>query len=430
MMPTTKRIQPGEKVPLKLTATERKLVLDGLLCLDPKYGQTIQATPTSKPVMMPLDDLDDLGGYVAAESNHCNDKKKQKKLDAIFQKIQALLDKYTDDEPPKTVKIDDARKAKLIFNQAAKIAELAAQADVAAEQLGIKEKPLEHFWLAPAQRDVLLLVPGMTKAIKNKLAKDGSSFTAAEVAGMTMALAEELPDGVARKQAAVLLVAKHLMDQLRERIIGPAKASKKPKDKLKTATEILFQFKITLLDSTPAIWRRIQVWDCTLDKLHEHIQTAMGWTNSHLHQFEIRGKRYGDLELLDDGFDDFDCVDSTKTMISDIVPATDKRFAFEYEYDFGDGWEHEVLFEGCPSMEKGKKYPICLEGEGACPPEDVGGVWGYQDFLATIADPKHEEHESLLEWCGGSFSPKRFDPADASRRMVKGLPNWRKNRAH
>ena len=113
------------------------------------------------------------------------------------------------------------------------------------------------------------------------------------------------------------------------------------------AAQRLYQFKITLNESNPPIWRRIQVKNCTLDKLHEHIQTAMGWTNSHLHQFKIEGELYGDPELLDDGFEDFDCVDSTVTKISEIVPKEGKRFSFIYEYDFGDGWEHEVLFEGC-----------------------------------------------------------------------------------
>lgn len=198
------------------------------------------------------------------------------------------------------------------------------------------------------------------------------------------------------------------------------------KRKAKAAPTTLFQFKITLLGTTPAIWRRIQVRDCTLDKLHEHIQTAMGWTNSHLHQFEIMGEQYGDPELLDDDFGDCECVDSTKRMVSDIIPTSGKRVVFKYEYDFGDGWEHEVVCEGRLPVEKGKKYPICLEGVGACPPEDVGGVWGYQDFLAAIADPKHEEHESLLEWCGGSFSPDKFDPKKATREMKAGLTDWRR----
>jgi len=193
-------------------------------------------------------------------------------------------------------------------------------------------------------------------------------------------------------------------------------------------TDCIYQFKITLLDAEPPIWRRIQVQDCTLDKFHEHIQTAMGWTNSHLHQFDIKGQRYGDPELLDDGFEDFECVDSTKTNLSQILPKTGKRFACKYEYDFGDGWEHEVLFEGSPPTDPKAKYPVCLEGERACPPENCGGVWGYSDFLEAIGNPKHEEHESMLEWIGERFDPEDFDPKQATKAMKKGLPDWRSMR--
>jgi hypothetical protein len=376
--------------------------------------------------MITLDDLDDFGGYVAAEANHCKDKPKAKKLDAIFEKIQGLLDKFTDEEPPKTVKIEDARQEKMISDQSVQIAQFAAQALVAAEQLGIKKKVLEHFSLAPAQREVLSLVPGMTKALKKKLAQDGSTFSIGEVANMTLALAEDLPDGDARKQVAVMYLAKHLMDQLQSGITAAAtpKLTKKPKSKAKVASNTIFQFKITLLGSNPPIWRRTQVQDCTLDKLHEHIQTAMGWTNSHLHQFEIKGQRYGDPELLDDGFEDFDCEDSTTTMVSDILPKTGKRFVFKYEYDFGDSWEHEVMFEGSPPVDPKSKYPLCLEGERACPPEDCGGIWGYGDFLEAIRNPKHEEHENMLEWIGGKFDPEKFDPGKATKEMKKGLPDW------
>ena len=299
-MPTKKHIQPGEKVPIKLTAAERKMALEDLMCLDEDYEQIIQDTPTGKPVMMTLDDLDDFGGYIAAESNHCDDKKKQKKLDAIFQKVQDLLEKYTDDDPQQTFKIDDARKEKVISDQAVQIADFAAKSLIAAEQLRIKTKSLDNFWLAPGQRDVLLLVPGISKTIKNKLAKDNASFTVSEVGSMTMALAEDLLDGEAQKQIAVLLLAKHLMDRLQEEIMAKVEppARMKPQGKRGVKSAVLYQFKITLLGSEPSIWRRIQVQDCTLDELHEDIQTAMGWTDSHLHQFDIKGDRYGDPELL------------------------------------------------------------------------------------------------------------------------------------
>ena len=424
-MPTKKQIKPGEKVPLKLTATERKLVLEDVTCLDTGYEQIIRDTPSAKPVMMTLDDLDDFGGYIAAESNQCDDSKKQKKLDAVFEKVQRLLDMYTDEAPPQTLKIEDARKDKAISDQAVQIAEFAAQALMAAEQLRTKTKLLENFWLAPGQKEVLLLIPSLSKTIKNKLTKE-KPLSVAEVASMMMAVAEDLTEGEAQKQVALLLVAKHLMDRLQEAIMAKAEppAKKKPIRPTQKGTDKLYQFKVTLLGSTPPIWRRIHVQDCTLDKLHEHIQTAMGWTNSHLHQFEIKGERYGDPELLCDSFEDFECEDSTATMLSEILPKTGKRFAFKYAYDFGDGWEHEVLYEGSPPLEKGNKYPLCLEGERACPPEDVGGVWGYAEFLEVIADPKHEQYYDFEEWAG-EFDPAKFSPKKATSEMRRGLPDWR-----
>jgi hypothetical protein len=194
------------------------------------------------------------------------------------------------------------------------------------------------------------------------------------------------------------------------------------------AAERVYQFRITLLDTRPPIWRRIQVKDCTLDKLHEHIQTAMSWTNSHLHHFRIGQQLYGDPLLMQDNFEEMGYEDSTRTKLSDILPKSGKRFPFEYEYDFGDGWRHEVLFEGCLRAERGKRYPVCVEGARACPPEDVGGTWGYQEFLEAIADPENEEREGLLEWAGGSFDPEAFDPAAATRAMHRGLPDWRSER--
>ena len=191
------------------------------------------------------------------------------------------------------------------------------------------------------------------------------------------------------------------------------------------ASERLYQFKITLKEVEPSIWRRIQVKDCTLDKLHEHIQTAMGWTNSHLHQFTINGVIHGDPQLLYEGWQDEEPpVNSLRTKVSKIVPADSKRFRFDYEYDFGDGWEHEILLEGCLRAEKGARYPLCVEGERACPPEDVGGTYGYQEYLEAMADPEHEEHESWMEW-RGPFDPEAFDAGVATKRMWRGLPNWR-----
>jgi len=182
-------------------------------------------------------------------------------------------------------------------------------------------------------------------------------------------------------------------------------------------TDLLFQFKITLLDINPAIWRRIQVPDCTLVDLHEYIQAAFGWWNYHMHQFDIDGERYS--QPAPDG-DDFgmDFKDETDVLLSKLIPKSGRPSRWIYEYDFGDGWRHEVLFEGFPPADPKAKYPLCVEGERACPPEDCGGPWGYTDYLAAIRDPKHEQHEEMLEW-RGPFDPEAFDVKKATKEMRK-----------
>ena len=184
-----------------------------------------------------------------------------------------------------------------------------------------------------------------------------------------------------------------------------------------TKSKLLYQFRITLLDIKPAIWRRIQVMDCTLANLHEYIQAAFGWWDYHLHQFEIDGMQYS--EPAPDGDDlDMDFEDETLVLLSKLLPKSAKRTRWIYEYDFGDGWRHDVLFEGCPPLDPKVKYPLCLEGERACPPEDCGGSSGYVDYLAAIADPNHEQHEEMLEW-RGPFDPDEFDPTKATEKMRK-----------
>ena len=180
----------------------------------------------------------------------------------------------------------------------------------------------------------------------------------------------------------------------------------------------MFQFKITLEHIKPAIWRRIQVPDCTLVAFHECIQAAFGWENCHLHQFDIDGVRYSQPSPDGDDFD-LDFEDETDMLLSMLLPQSAKRKRWTYEYDFGDGWRHAILFEKLPTRDPKAKYPLCLEGERACPPEDCGGPYGYEDFLTAIADPQDERHEEMLEWCG-PFDPEAFDAKEATTAMRMG----------
>jgi hypothetical protein len=201
------------------------------------------------------------------------------------------------------------------------------------------------------------------------------------------------------------------------------KPIKKPKKKSLTTwapatrkpTKNIFQFRVTLYEIKPTIWRRFQIKDCFLGDLHWHIQGAFGWTNSHLHDFDIDRDRYGIPSQIDDP-NYPECKDSTTTLLSDILPKDSKRFVFKYTYDMGDNWEHEVIFEGVVKPNRKIKYPICLEGERACPPEDCGGEMGYEHLLEVLGDPKHEEYLDLRQWAG-NFDPERFDAKTATWQM-------------
>lgn len=185
-----------------------------------------------------------------------------------------------------------------------------------------------------------------------------------------------------------------------------------PRRKMPKKSHLLYQFKITLRNIKPAIWRRIQIPDCSLGDLHEYIQRAFGWWSCHLHQFQIDGERYslpasGGFDLGDE------YLDETQFLLSHLIPKSGEQARWNYEYDFGDGWLHDILFEGLPPKDPKAKYPLCVEGARACPPEDCGGPFGYVHYLEAIANPKHVEHNEILK-LRGNFDPEEFDAQQAT----------------
>jgi hypothetical protein len=178
----------------------------------------------------------------------------------------------------------------------------------------------------------------------------------------------------------------------------------------------VYQIKVTLKDSKPPIWRRIQVRsDVTLGDLHHVLQAVMGWEDYHLHQFIVGRTYYGQPDL---DFEYYEVRDEDDVRLNQVVPG--EGLEFTYEYDFGDNWQHRLSVERVLPAEPGAQYPVCVAGKGACPPEDVGGVWGYYGFLEAIRDSEHPEHEETLAWIGGEFDPQAFD-LEAVNRELRAL---------
>jgi hypothetical protein len=178
----------------------------------------------------------------------------------------------------------------------------------------------------------------------------------------------------------------------------------------------LYQLKVTLRDIDPLIWRRIQVWeDTTLGKLHNILQIVMGWEDCHLHEFII-GRRLYSIPDADDDLNERTVIDERQQRLLDVLPRVGT--AFEYLYDFGDSWQHDLLLEAILLPDPRQQYPRCVVGERHCPPEDVGGPVGFDEYLKALADPEDEEHENWLRW-RGPFDPDAFSLNEINRLLGK-----------
>lgn len=173
------------------------------------------------------------------------------------------------------------------------------------------------------------------------------------------------------------------------------------------------RLKVTLLNLKPPIWRRLEVPSTiTLAYLHEILQTALGWQNKHLHDYHVGEVGYGDPRLLKELTDQ----DGTKARLADVAPRPGDRL--RYRYDFGDNWEHEIVVEAVGPPDPDTRYPVCLGGERAGPPEDSGGPIGYTDMLQAMADDQHPRHDDVMLWLGGPIDPEAFDLELVNRRLI------------
>jgi hypothetical protein len=180
---------------------------------------------------------------------------------------------------------------------------------------------------------------------------------------------------------------------------------------------LVYQLKVRLNGTRRPIWRRLLVpGEVRLAHLHTVLQVAMGWQDAHLHQFIVGGRIYGQPDFEWEAQAAVDWVgNENQVFLQAMVKSGD---TFIYEYDFGDGWQHEVVVGQVLPAEKGITYAVCLDGAGACPPEDVGGISGYEDFLRAVHD---RAHPAGRKWVGGRFDPDAFSPSDVNLALASLL---------
>lgn len=186
---------------------------------------------------------------------------------------------------------------------------------------------------------------------------------------------------------------------------------------IETAQDI-YQLKVTLLGTDPPIWRRLLVSaDLTLAQLHKVLQTTMGWDDAHMHEFRAGQRRFGRPEPADP-FTRMPRVESERMVpLSAVLQRAGAKMI--YTYDLGDNWEHGVVLEKRLPAEPHTTYPICTDGQLACPPDDCGGIPGYYDLLDALAEPGHPRHEELQDWIGAAFNPEAFSPDQVNRRLSR-----------
>lgn len=202
------------------------------------------------------------------------------------------------------------------------------------------------------------------------------------------------------------------------RKIGKKTKAKKSVGFQKRPQDQIFKLHLSLPGTEPLVWRRVLVpGHFTLEALHSVFQLAMGWQMSHLYDFGIGGARFAEP-------DEFEELEA-RSLASTLASVASNQKSFIYNYDFGDGWQHQVMVEDIVVRDERFNYPVCIGGENACPPEDCGGFPGYESLKKIIADSSNSEFAEMMQWLGGYFDPRSFDPNRINRDML-WMIDWRR----
>lgn len=405
-----KLIAPGAPVEIKFSAGEHAALLNLAQSLDKQLLEQLRHSPTGRTVRFSLAEWEQLATHVSRAANHVGDAKVRKHLRQAFDKVVRVLETYTDED-------DD--QAELLPNGLIEagtplhlLSELFGNPTNAGPTLDINDA-MAAVRLTEEERAILLRMDTISGDIHKQLAGAGKGeqtlhFNPRQVIVIGLAISEELTTSISVKRQCQLEAIVERLGQGMIEIPGmPEVFGPMPLGSELETLPVCFRVKIELEGSRPTIWRRIEIADCSLLELHEAIQGAMGWQNCHMHAFQVGKQYYGQADLEDS-------IDETTMSLSQLFDQGTKKL--RYWYDFGDDWWHAIKLEKQFDPAPRAGYPRCTAGARACPPEDCGGIWGYEEMLTALKDPAHERHEEFQEWCV-DFDSEKFSLDQANSRL-------------
>lgn len=397
---------------LKLSAPERDVIATSSRLPDRDLQDRVRSAPQRKLVSFRLEELEDLHRGLAFDANETLDDKRRRTIGNILRKIEDVLDE--DDEPDA---FDDILGGCGVQRPAPPSAE-----EFFAAIVGIASPDFQQVGCRAAftaeERATICDMETISLDIQKMLSVDAPEvrqfdFNLRQFLTLILGLSEAIDNSKDNNQRRSL---EQVARSLSQTMCPEDRQSTQIRRPLNIPQGAAYQLKITLQGSKPAIWRRVIVPDCTLAELHETIQVAMGWTNSHLHLFEYHGDQFSDPRFELDGGE----YDETQVYLGQLV--NDGCQKLQYCYDFGDSWTHVIKIEKILDPKPNERLPKCVKGVGACPPEDCGGIWGYYEFLEAVRDPKHERHAELVDWAGDDFNADAFDVDETNKALAVGLP--------
>jgi hypothetical protein len=408
----------GATIELKLPVPERDIIVTSRHADDALQGR-VRKTPAGQVISFSIEELEDLHRGLAFEANETHDKKRAKTIGKVLRKIEDLIDEDDGDE------LTELQSAVAGFS----FADWPGRTPAMRGKNPPTDLPFSaaqcRVVLTKAQRELICSMDTVSLDLHKMLAVDSAKecefeWNPRQAMVVTLAMMEALEQCPNEKAA---LPYAEIMERVNSGVAEAEALSELDEDEMGSALDydesqteplIAFQLKITLEGSKPPIWRQVAVGDCTLDVLHQIIQLAMGWTDSHMHMFAHGNERFSHPRFELEG----DEYDETEVWLSDLVEEGCKKL--RYCYDFGDDWEHTIAIEKQLRPKAADKFPRCIKGSGACPPEDCGGIWGYYEMIDAIRDPKHERHEELVEWLPVGFDPERFDLKETNELLSAG----------